>query len=70
MKHKVMPALFYLAGGLWIIAALRDIFAPGFFSMSPRVMSATDIGGEVAVGILFLIVGLSFRKRGPRWNHK
>ena len=58
-----MVGLYFLAGGLWIIAALRDIFAPGFFMMSRRVMSTEEIIVEFAIAITFLTIGVLFSRR-------
>lgn len=64
MKHKVMVGLYFLAGGMWIIVALRDIFAPGFLAMNGRVISRNQIIFEWAVAVVFLTVGvLSIRRR-------
>jgi hypothetical protein len=64
MKHKIRVWLYFLAGGLVLTAVLRDIFAPGFFAMSGRVMSTGYIIVEFAIGITFLAIGvLSSRRR-------
>ena len=70
MKHKIMVGLYFLAGGLGIIAALRDIFAPGFFAMSGRVNSTSYIILEFALAITFLSLGAFFLIRGPKWHRK
>ena len=70
MRHKTMVGLYFLAGGLGFIAALRDIFAPGFFAMSGRVNSTRYIIVEFAIAITFLILGVFFVRRGPQWNRK
>jgi len=64
MKHKVMVGLYFLAGGMWIMVALRDIFAPGFFSFHGRVIGRNQIVFELAVAVVFLAIGvLSMRRR-------
>ncbi len=54
---------FLFAGVLGIITGLRDIFAPGFFTMSPRVPGRTDIIVQFAVAALFLALA-AFASRG------
>lgn len=34
---------FFFAGVLGIITGLRDLFAPGFFNVSPQIKGASDI---------------------------
>ena len=49
-----------IAGLLWIIVGLRDIFKPHIFNMSPRVMSKLDISLEFAAAAAFLVAAASF----------
>jgi len=44
---------FVVAGVLGLIAGLRDWFAPGFFSMSPRIPTNADIIGQFVVAAAF-----------------
>lgn len=48
--------LFIAAGSLWILAGIRDLFAPGFFNISGREVSGSSIALNFAVGIVFLIL--------------
>ena len=57
-KDKIVLALYFFAGGMWAMVALRDIFAPGFLSMNGRVISRTQIIFDVSVAIVFLSIGL------------
>ena len=41
--QKIAVWGFLFAGVLGIIAGLRDIFAPGFFNISPQVKGTSDI---------------------------
>jgi len=41
--QKIAVWGFLFAGVLGTIAGLRDIFAPGFFNMSPQVKGTSDI---------------------------
>jgi hypothetical protein len=51
---------FLFAGVLAVIAGLRDLFAPGFISMSPRIPGTGDIIGQfVAAAALFALAALS-----------
>jgi hypothetical protein len=64
LKHKVMVGLYFLAGALWIMVAVRDIFAPGFFSFHGRAIGRYQIVFELAVAVVFLAIGvLSIRRR-------
>ena len=49
---------FLLAGVLGLIAGLRDIFAPGFFNISPRIPSKTDIVLQFALAGTFLALAV------------
>lgn len=62
-KSKFMLWVYFLAGGLVLTAVLRDIFAPGFFAMSGRVMSTGYIIVEFAIGITFLAIGVLSSRR-------
>jgi hypothetical protein len=44
---------FLFAGVLGVIAGLRDWFAPGFFSMSPRTLTTGDIIGQFVIAASF-----------------
>jgi hypothetical protein len=48
---------------LWAIVVIRDIFAPGFFTMSPRNMSKIDMAFEFAVAAAFLVAAVAFNMR-------
>ena len=58
-KPKVVMWLSILAGLLWILAGIRDLFAPGLFSISGRTVSGSSIALNFVVGIVFLIIGSS-----------
>lgn len=45
---------FVLAGVLGLVAGLRDIFAPGFFKMSPGLPSTTDVVLQFVLAGTFL----------------
>lgn len=51
--QKVAVWGFLIAGVLGVVTGLRDIFAPGFFNISPNVKSKADI-------ILQLVSAASF----------
>ena len=64
MRQRIIVGLLLLAAVLWVIAGLRDSLAPGFFSMSSRVMGKSDIILEFVTGsIFFVLAGLAIR--GP-----
>jgi hypothetical protein len=59
MRHnKLTVGLFIFAGVLYVIGGLRDVFAPGFFNMSPQIPSNTDIVIKFVLAGAFL--GLAF----------
>jgi hypothetical protein len=60
MKSKVAIWASLIAGLLWVIVRLRDTLAPGFFTISGRVMSKLDIAMEFATAAIFLFVVASF----------
>ena len=64
-KTKIVIWLFILAGLLWILAGIRDLFAPGFFSISGRAVSGS-IALDFAIGIVFLILASSQAVRTRR----
>ena len=66
MKSKTAIWVSLIAGLLWVIVAMRDTFAPGFFTMSGRVVSKLDIAMEFATAAVFLFVAASFRSRRPQ----
>ena len=64
--QKITVGLFLFTGALFAIAGLRDIFAPGFFNVSPQVKGKTDIIFEFAAAVTFLAVGyLTSLKQSP-----
>jgi len=56
MKSKASVWLFVVAGILWLLVGLRDLFAPGFFSFSGRVVAGSNIVLEFAVAAVFLVI--------------
>lgn len=63
MKLKNIAVwLFLFAGVLYIIAGLRDIFAPGFFNISPQVPSKGSIAMQFLLGGVFLAVAVLTHK--------
>jgi len=55
--QKLTVGLFLFAGLLSLITGLRDIFAPGFFNVSPQVKTRGDIIFQFAAAVTFLAVG-------------
>ena len=66
-KSRAAKGLFILAGALWMTAGIRDLLAPGFFSISGRTVTVTGIVFDFALGIFFLLmagtVGRQFAER-------
>jgi len=55
-KSRAVKWLFIFAGTVWMIAGIRDLLAPGFFSISGRTVTVTGIVIDFALGIFFLIM--------------
>jgi hypothetical protein len=52
---------FALAGGLNLVAGFRDIFAPGFFKISPGLPGTSDIVLQfVLAGTFFALAFLAY----------
>lgn len=51
---KVAVWGFLVVGVLYVIAGMRDIFAPGFLNMSPR------IAGNGGIVVQFILAGVFF----------
>ena len=56
--QKLTVGLFMLTGVLFVTAGLRDIFAPGFFNVSPQLKSKGDIIFEFVAAVTFFRGGL------------
>jgi hypothetical protein len=52
--NKAAAYLGAIAGLMFLAAGLRDIFAPGFFSISPTPPDPTSIALTLFVGVVFL----------------
>lgn len=62
---------FLFAGVLAVIAGLRDLFAPGFISVSPRIPGTGDIIGQfVVAAALFAVAALSASQNLDRVKKK
>jgi hypothetical protein len=53
-KSTAVKGLFIFAGTVWLIAGIRDLLAPGFFSISGRTVTVSGIVVDFALGIFFL----------------
>lgn len=42
-SYKIAIWGFLIAGVLGVITALRDLFAPGFFNISPQIKGTADV---------------------------
>ena len=69
-KSRTVKWLFIFAGTVWLIAGIRDLLAPGFFSINGRTVTVTGIVIDFALGIFFLLmtgtVTRQFAERGKR----
>jgi hypothetical protein len=59
--HKIAVWGFLIAGVLGIITGLRDIFAPGFFNISPQIKTKTDIILQFVSAGTFLALAFLFK---------
>ena len=55
-KSRTVKWLFIFAGTVWMIGGIRDLLAPGFFSISGRTVTVTGIVIDFALGIFFLMM--------------
>ena len=58
-KQRWAVGLLLFAGVLAIITGLRDIFAPGFFNISPRIPTRSDIIIQFSLAAMFFLVAAS-----------
>jgi len=70
MKSRIVAWACLFAGLLWVVAGLRDTFAPGFFTMSGSVKSNLDIAMEFASGATFLLIGAVFYRNIQKLDRK
>ena len=68
MKFRVMIWLFLIAGVLWMLAGLRDAFAPVFFSFSSRVVTSSNIVLDFAVAAVFFALAWYSASGSPHVN--
>jgi hypothetical protein len=66
MKSKTAAWLFLVCGLLWVLVGLRDIFAPRFLIMSPRIMTKLDIAMEFVAAAPFLVAAALFYLSRPK----
>ena len=62
--------LFLFAGVLYTIAGLRDIFAPGFFNISPQVPSKGSIAMQFLLAGVFMAALTNKTKNQVRADKK
>ncbi len=64
MKRKIVVLAWVFAGVLGLLAGIRDIYAPGFFNMSPLIKSNADIVFQFAASAtMFVCAALMSRSR-------
>ena len=64
MKRKIVIWAFVFAGVLGLLTGIRDIYAPGFFNMSPLIKSNADIVLQfAAAAMMFVCAALMSRSR-------
>ncbi|MDQ3472098.1 MAG: hypothetical protein M3447_00025 [Acidobacteriota bacterium] len=64
MKRRVVVLAWMFAGMLGLLAGIRDIYAPGFFNISPLIKSNADIVLQfVAAAMMFVCAALMSRTR-------
>ena len=67
-KHKTVAGLWGIAALLALTAGLRNIFAPGFLSISPHPMDNMSTVLIILAGVIFLALAVSqaVKARGVR----
>lgn len=64
MKRKIVIWAFVFAGVLGLLTGIRDIYAPGFFNMSPLIKSNADIVLQfLAAAMMFVCAALMIKSR-------
>lgn len=59
--NKVAFWGFLFAGVLYVVAGLRDVFAPGFFNISPQIPSKSSIAMQFVLAGTFLALAVLMR---------
>jgi len=59
-KIAVWSSLF--AAVLFVLAGLRDWFAPGFFNISPQIPGKGQIISNFALAIVFFVLAATMRR--------
>jgi hypothetical protein len=65
-KHKTVAWLFGIAGLLALTAGLRNIFAPGFLSFSPKPIDNISTALGIVGGVIFLALAVSHAVKARR----
>jgi hypothetical protein len=60
-KQRITVWLSLFAGFLYVIGGLRDIFAPGFFNISPHRPNKSEIIFKFALAAVFLALAATFQ---------
>ena len=66
MKPKTAMIACFVTGLVLLIAGLRNIFAPGFFSLSPRALSKLDLAMLFTAAAIFWLAAVGFYRRQTR----
>jgi hypothetical protein len=61
-KKRLTVGLFTFAGVLYVLGGIRDLYAPGFFNMSPLIPSNTDIVIKFVLAAMFFVLAATFSK--------
>ncbi len=69
MKSRTAMTVCFITGLVLLIAGLRNIFAPGFFSFNPRVMGKLDLTMLFAAAATFWIAAAGFCRRHTQAHH-
>jgi hypothetical protein len=54
MKKTARPLWWFIVGLLFLFTGLRDLFLPGFLTISHSTVSATSVAIYLAVGAFFV----------------
>ena len=63
---KTAMWLFVFAAVLYLIGGLRDIFAPGFFNISPHIPTRGDIAMQFGMAGMFLAMAALYKMMQTR----
>jgi hypothetical protein len=69
-NNKIAVWGFVAVAVLYVLAGLRDLFAPGFFTISPQLPGKGQIITQFGMAVMCLALAAAFRVRDPHRANK